>query len=151
MALNLDRKGTPGSDDRETVGKARDVRMKGKELKVLTPAYIQTLVGLKLSFADLRGKIENEAEFAGYTLPSQADIDFLKIEGEDKRENMGKLVEDFPGNEVTMLAWEGDEPTRTRYVRTESSFDEQPLHSEQKDYKHLRPEDCIFLIKNTTN
>ena len=138
-----------GSATMEGESKAVDVRMEGKELKVLSPAYLQKLIDQKLDFPQLKSKLEGD--FPGYTLPTEEDIKTLKLN--DKHENLAKISEgvNAGGSRFNIVTYDGVQVSRSRWSVSNGSHDQRDMDTRDRQYKHLKEEDCLFLIKKTNN
>ena len=123
-----------------------DLQLEGKELKVLTPAYLKKFIEGKTDFATLRATLERD--FPGYTLPSEADLAALKlVGGERKIENLGKLTGGFAEDKFNLFSCEEDGAVnRTEYLNDPGKT-KQEITEQNRDWPHLKEDDCLFLIK----
>ena len=128
--------------------------LEGKALKVLTPAYLAKIIALNLDFSALRLQLEND--FPGYKLPNEADLVALKLQGPDKKIENLKAVTGSVGSmgspSLDLIFFdEKGEVNRSRYLN-DSTFSSISIdNKEDKEWPHLRPGDCLFLIKKTNS
>ncbi|HEY4512953.1 MAG TPA: hypothetical protein VJH06_00340 [Candidatus Paceibacterota bacterium] len=145
--LPFKKKGQEGDEANE----GRDFTMGRMDVRVPPMAELQKLADAKVDWATFRSTIERDNQ--GYTLPSKADFEALKLEGAKKQERMGESGLGIPDGEAYFMTWEGDEPTRTKYLVRGDSYEEQHISdNDQTDVRtHFQESDMatFFLVKKS--
>ena len=136
--------GTLGGGNTED--NAKEVQLKGRDLRIPSPAYLQRLLAINLDFSQLKAKLEND--FPGYTLPCEEDIKTLKLR--EEHENLRKLTEglSFPGNHFNVCFYEEDGGiNRSGWSVSGNSLNERYLSQNDQQWPHPKGDDFIFLVK----
>lgn len=135
--------GAPGGGA-ESGAKCRDITIENKDVKVLTPAYLEGLVAQKLEPIQLKSQLEKD--FPGYTLPAEADIQRLNLR--ERHANLRQVAEGAEA-QFNILFLNGDKFDRFRFAASGDSYTQREINSDEAGKPHLRKEDCLFLIKKT--